>query len=117
MSNTMTTERTARPWHRQVAAVAATLGLLSSLVAGPVYAIPEDEPGGVAMVGDVLVARPVGAAMTAIGTVAFIVSLPLSALGGNVGKAAEKLVVDPARETFVRCLGCRNTGRYHKPKD
>ena len=91
--------------------------MLLGLVAQPALANPADEPGAVEMVGDVLIARPVGAAMTAIGAVAFVVSLPLSAAGGNIGQAAEKLVVDPARETFVRCLGCRNTGRYRQPKD
>ena len=91
--------------------------LLLGLMAQPAYAIPEDEPGGVAMVGDALIARPIGAAMTAIGVVTFVASLPLSAIGGNVGQAADKLVVSPARETFVRCLGCRNTGRYNKPRD
>ena len=91
--------------------------MLLGLVAQPALANPADEPSGVEMVGDVLIARPVGAAMTAIGAVAFVVSLPLSAAGGNIGQAAEKLVVDPARETFVRCLGCRNTGRYRQPKD
>jgi hypothetical protein len=39
------------------------------------------------------------------GSVVFVLSLPFSALGGNVGEAADKLVVDPARYTFVRPLG------------
>jgi hypothetical protein len=39
------------------------------------------------------------------GSIAFVLSLPFSALGGNVGEAAEKLVVDPAMFTFARPLG------------
>ena len=102
---------------RQTPAFAAALALVLGLMAQPAYAAPADEPGGVAMVGDALVARPVGAVMTVLGTATFLVTLPLSAAGGNIGQAADKLVVSPARETFVRCLGCRNTGRYHKPRN
>ena len=55
---------------------------------------------------DVIVARPIGIVVTGIGAVLFAVSLPFSALGGNIDEAAEALVVNPARETFTRCLGC-----------
>ncbi len=55
---------------------------------------------------DIMVARPLGIVVTGIGAVLFAVSLPFSALGGNVDEAAEALVVNPARETFTRCLGC-----------
>lgn len=50
--------------------------------------------------------RPVGLAATIIGVGLFVVTLPFSALGGNVGESAERLVVDPAKMTFLRCLGC-----------
>lgn len=50
--------------------------------------------------------RPVGLAATVIGVGLFVVTLPFSALGGNVGESAERLVVDPAKMTFLRCLGC-----------
>jgi hypothetical protein len=73
--------------------------------------LDKERPGAAAMVADLLVARPLGIAFTAIGTTVFVVSLPFSALGGNVGEAAEKLVVEPARETFVRCLGCTTQHR------
>lgn len=65
-----------------------------------------DAPKGYAMLGDLLIARPLLIAATAIGTVAFVVSLPFSALGGNVKEAGEALVIEPGREAFVRCLGC-----------
>ena len=85
--------------------------MLSCVAAMPVQAEITAEPTGEEMVADVLVARPLGLVGTVFGTAAFIVSLPFSLLGGNVDKAAENLVVGPARETFVRCLGCRNSGR------
>lgn len=89
--------------------------LLASV--SPAYAVPEDAPSASEMAADLLIARPAGAVVTAIGAAFFVVSAPFSAIGGNLDRAAETLVVSPARETFVRCLGCRNTGRYHKPRD
>ena len=97
---------------------AAVLALTSGLLALPAQAeaVPDnasgdpmysvEAPKGYAMMGDLLIARPLLLGVTAIGTVAFIVSLPFTALGGNIGDAGQSLVVDPARETFVRCLGC-----------
>lgn len=82
----------------------------------PAHAAPEDEPTGLAMMGDLIVARPFGIVATTLGAAAFVVSLPFSALGGNVGQAAEHLVLNPARETFVRCLGCRAAGQYQTPR-
>jgi hypothetical protein len=35
-----------------------------------------------------------------------VVTLPFSLLGGNPGEAAEVLVMNPGKNTFVRCLGC-----------
>ena len=64
------------------------------------------------MAVDLVVARPLGIVVTSVGAAVFLVSLPFSAAGGNVDNASEKLVLGPARETFVRCLGCRTAGRY-----
>jgi hypothetical protein len=57
------------------------------------------------IVGDFLICRPLGMAATIIGTTLFVISLPLSALGSNVGQTAKILVTDPARFTFSRPLG------------
>ena len=67
-------------------------------------------PTAAAMFGDLVIARPIGAAMTAVGAATFIVGLPFIALGGNVGEAADTLVVGPAGATFGRCLGCTRGG-------
>ncbi len=72
---------------------------------------PESSPHPVTMAADLLVARPLGIAFTAVGSVIFVASLPFSAAGGNVKESAEALVVEPARETFVRCLGCTTRHR------
>ena len=78
----------------------------------PAFAVDDERPGAFTMFGDLVVARPLGVAITAVGAVAFVVSLPFSALGGNVQESADALVMGPVRETFLRCLGCRGDGRY-----
>ena len=67
-------------------------------------------PPAFAMIGDLLIARPLLVAATVIGAGVFVVSLPFTALGGGVGDAGQALVVDPARAAFVRCLGCIGEG-------
>ena len=81
------------------------------------YAARDEEPSAGEMAADIVVARPVGFVLTTLGAAAFVVSLPFSALGGNVSEAAEQLVMKPGKETFVRCLGCRSSGRYQSPND
>ena len=71
----------------------------------------EETPSALAMTGDALLIRPALLATTVVGTAVYIVSLPFSLLGGNAGEAGETLVVEPAKATFVRCLGCTRSGR------
>lgn len=73
----------------------------------PAYTL--EAPPAYAMAGDLLIARPLLIAGTALGAILFVVSLPFSALGGNVEEAAQALVVEPGREAFVRCLGCTSS--------
>ena len=97
--------------------LAAALALLTALLSLPAQANPNgdpiynaDAPPAYAMIGDLLIARPLLIAGTVIGTGVFIVTLPFSLLGGNVGKACQALVVEPAKAAFVRCLGCTESG-------
>ena len=69
-----------------------------------------NDPSMLTMTGDLLIARPIGLVTTVAGAAVFLVSLPFTAAGGNVGEAAEVLVAGPARTTFVRCLGCTRPG-------
>jgi len=64
-----------------------------------------DTPSGGEMIIDAVLVRPIMLVGTVIGVVAFVITLPFSALGGNVGEAADTLVVEPAAYTFVRPLG------------
>jgi hypothetical protein len=43
--------------------------------------------------------------MTILGSVLFVVSLPVAAPSHGVGKVAHALVVTPAKDTFTRPLG------------
>ncbi|MBU0807685.1 MAG: multidrug transporter [Gammaproteobacteria bacterium] len=101
---------------------AAALALTTGLLALPAHAevaqqntsgdplYTANAPKGYSMLGDLLIARPLLIGATAIGVVAFVVSLPFTALGGNVGEAAQAMVVEPGKEAFVRCLGCTTSG-------
>jgi len=94
---------------RKVLAILTVVAVAVTFMAPPALAaagdLVIDEASGDVMIFDLVFLRPVGLLATIGGTVAFVLSLPFSALGGNVGEAAEKLVVDPARFTFVRPLG------------
>ena len=65
-----------------------------------------NRPSAMAMLADAVLARPVLLAGTLAGTGLFVVTLPFSALGGNVKEAADTLVVGLAKSTFPRCMGC-----------
>lgn len=69
-----------------------------------------DKPSAGAMAVDMVVARPVLIGVTIVSTALWIVALPFSAAGGNVRDSAQAMVVEPARATFVRCLGCTSNG-------
>lgn len=74
----------------------------------------EENPGAFIMMGDLLVARPIGLALFGLGSVVFVATLPFSMLGGNALDAGKVLVLEPGKEVFVRCLGCRRPGRQEK---
>ncbi len=77
----------------------------------------DEEPSALAMAGDAIIARPLGLAFTVIGAALFVVTLPFSAAGGNIGEAGKELVVGPAKATFVRCLGCTQPGYKHSVEE
>ncbi len=64
------------------------------------------DPTAAEMVADTLVARPLYAVATVAGTAIFLVSLPFSAIGGNIEKSANELMIGPAQGLLTRCLGC-----------
>ena len=77
----------------------------------------DEDPNGFAMLGDFVVARPIGLLLTAGGTALWLVSLPFTLLAGNAGDAADTLILGPGEQTFVRCLGCRQSGYTYSDID
>jgi hypothetical protein len=80
---------------------------MTSLVWAEEYAVSPapKEATAEAMLADVFILRPFGLAATVLGSVTFVVALPFTLLSRSVDKAAQRLVVDPAKFTFVRPLG------------
>jgi hypothetical protein len=70
----------------------------------------DETPNGFAMVGDLLVARPLGVVLTLGGAAVWVVSLPFTLLSGHASEAAGTLIGGPVETTFMRCLGCREPG-------
>ncbi len=79
--------------------------LLTAPITAPAMEMSSSRVSDASVAGDFLLCRPLGFAATIIGSTLFIVSLPFSAMGDNVGQIASTLVVEPARFTFTRPLG------------
>ena len=90
----------------------AVIGVIAALICVPFASSAQaqeyfeaKEPGGGAMMYDMVVVRPVGLVATAVGSVFWLISLPFSASGDNTETATKKLVKEPAAYTFKRPLG------------
>ena len=96
--------------------VARPLALATALLlCQPAFAVDDENAdpnavSAVAMGGDLLIGRPLLFTATVLGTAIWLVALPFTAAGGNVKDSGQKLVVWPAKNTFVRCLGCPTAG-------
>ncbi|MGD2136915.1 MAG: hypothetical protein PVJ66_00790 [Gammaproteobacteria bacterium] len=86
-------------------ALAMSNTLFISTAAAGVYDQVNPEPSGGAMLADMVLMRPFMLVSTVVGVASFVVTLPFSALGGNVDEAGRKMVLEPAKYTFVRPLG------------
>lgn len=93
--------------NRAVLALAAAALLASAATRADDYSMQAGDhaPAGIAMALDLALARPLGIGATVLGTAVFLVGLPFELLAGNVADPARKLIVEPARFTFVRPLG------------
>lgn len=82
--------------------------LVLSPIAGAAYTgrgLDQDEPEAGEMVLDLVVVRPLGFASMILGTAAFVVSFPFTAISGSVDSAYRQLMKKPAEFTFKRRLG------------
>lgn len=90
------------------------------MVALPMHAQAEqidETPSAIEMAFDGLIIRPITLVATVLGSVIWVATLPFSLLGGNAGEAAEVLVIAPAEATFLKCLGCKQSGRKIEYED
>jgi hypothetical protein len=69
------------------------------------YTARSEDVSAETIIVDGLLLRPGGIIATVVGTAVFVVTLPFSIPTRSVDKAAQKLIVDPAKYTFVRPLG------------
>ena len=69
------------------------------------YTVRTEDVSAEEIIVDGLLLRPGGIVATVLGTAVFVVILPFSIPTKSVDKTAQKLIVDPARYTFVRPLG------------
>ena len=69
------------------------------------YDVSSEEPSGGAMLADTVFMRIPMTAATIVGAAVFVVTLPFSALGGNVGEAGTVLVKEPFEYAWLRPLG------------
>jgi hypothetical protein len=67
--------------------------------------VTDAAPSSGAIAADIVLLRPLSLVGTVIGTAVFIVGLPFEAIAGDVSDPAKRLVVEPAKYTFVRPLG------------
>ena len=79
--------------------------VLALLLSTSTPAFASGDTDAASVVVDVVVARPTTFALTLIGSVLFVVSLPVAATSGCLDKVAKTLVVAPAKDTFVRPIG------------
>lgn len=86
--------------------LAGTLFMLAMAPVAQADSMGVDEPSEMAVLGDILIARPFLIGMTGLGFVTYAATLPFSVLGGNEDEMASVLVRRPASAAFVRCLGC-----------
>ena len=82
-----------------------TLACVAALLFTLPHNAPAAEADGGAIIADVLIARPLCFAATAVGSVFFVIALPFAAITREVPSTANALVVIPAKATFTRSLG------------
>ncbi len=85
------------------------IALLAALIllAGAMPAMAAN-PTDAEIVPDVLLMRPAGLAAIVLGSVIFVIALPVALPSRSVSTAGRKLVLDPIEFTFIRPLGDLN---------
>jgi hypothetical protein len=71
-----------------------------------------DQDNDIATITDVILVRPGCFLATLVGSVVFVVALPVAAVSGSVKSTADTLVLGPAQATFTRPVGDFTTLEY-----
>lgn len=85
--------------------IAAAAALAFGASAQAYDQVIDDTPSAEAMAFDLFIARPLGLAGTVAGTAIYAVALPINLLTFNLADPARRLIIEPAKFTFVRDLG------------
>jgi len=81
------------------------LCLLAFCFAATNSTVAQTRPDPAMVVADVVIVRPVCLVATIVGSVFFVVSLPIAAISKSVKVTGDVLVVSPAKATFTRQMG------------
>jgi hypothetical protein len=90
---------------RLLATMAAAAAMTLAASAQAYDQVIDETPSAEAMTFDLFIVRPLGLAGTIVGTAVYIVALPINLLTFNFVDPARRLIVEPAKFTFVRDLG------------
>lgn len=92
-------------WSTAVASISLMLLVLQPASAAIEIDEKEFGPSYETMVVDTVAGKPLQLINAVAGTIAYVVSLPFSLIGGNADQAQQKLFVEPW-DAMARCLGC-----------
>ena len=92
-------------WSTAVASISLVLVMMQPASAAIEIDEKEFGPSYETMVVDTVAGKPLQLINAVAGTIAYVVSLPFSLIGGNAEQAQQKLFVEPWG-AMARCLGC-----------
>lgn len=92
-------------WSVTVANISLMLVMMQPASAAIEIDEKEFGPSYETMVVDTVAGKPLQLINAVAGTIAYVVSLPFSLIGGNAEQAQQKLFVEPW-DAMARCLGC-----------
>jgi hypothetical protein len=90
---------------QMVARAAAVAALVCAAQASAYDQVIDETPSAEAMTFDLFIVRPLSLAGTIVGTAVYFVALPINLLTFNFVDPARRLIIEPAKFTFVRDLG------------
>lgn len=103
-------------WVKSTVLVLALVSATTGVVIAEEYK-DEIRPGYARVMADAVLVRPFTFIGMILGSVVWLITTPITAATGTIGEAGQTLVVDPAMTTFVRCLGCTDTGWRNFPSE